>query len=100
LRETRVASLKCSPVAHFVINTGDALSRACMKLRSLKFALPAPPPPPNDIVPVCESPQDHDSTSISPACLLSLDSPFTSPNFKNTSTAIASLLCYAQWAVE
>ena len=43
-------------------------------------------------MPVCDTPQDHDSTSISPACLRSFDSPLMSPSFKNTSTAIVPLL--------
>src|SRR4051812_46444855 len=88
LREIRVASLMCSPVAHFVISTGDALSTACMKLRSEKLAFPAPPPPPWLIVPVWDTPNDHDRMSISPVCFESLDSPLMSPSFKNTSTAI------------
>src|SRR5262245_55623148 len=91
-REMSVPSLMCSPVAHFVISTGDALSTACMMLTSLKFALPAPPPPPILIVPVCDTPNDHESTSISPGCFRSFDSPLMSPNFKNVSTAIAPLL--------
>src|SRR5262245_32828346 len=82
-------------MAQAFISTGDALSRACMKLRSWKFALPAPLPPPIEPMPVCATPQDHESTSISPSCLLSFDSPLTSPSFRNTSTAIASLLYYA-----
>ena len=60
MRAVIVASLMCSPVAHAFIRTGDALSTLCMKLKSLKLALPAPPPPPPAIVPVCDTPQDHD----------------------------------------
>ena len=78
LRETSVPSLMCSPVAHLVINTGDALSTACMMLTSLKLALPAPPPPPIPMVPVCVTPNDHDSISISPGCL-SLSIPLDVP---------------------
>src|SRR5687767_2731521 len=91
-------------MAHAFISTGDALSSACMKLRSEKFALPAPDPPPSEADPVCATPQDHDSTSISPTCLESLDSPLTSPIFKNTSTAIdrssPALTCLASPTTE
>ena len=88
LREVSVASLMCSPIAHAFIRFGDALSSECMKLRSLKLALPAPAPEPARTSEALDTPHDHDSTSISPACLESFDSPLMSPSFKKTSTAI------------
>src|SRR5688500_13222761 len=76
LRDTSVASGKWSPIAQAFISTGDALSTACMKLRSLKFAWPAPLPPRRG-VPLLDTPHDQERTSISPTCLLSFDSPLT-----------------------
>src|SRR6185436_19355363 len=80
----------CSPEAHAFNSTGDALSTWWVKLKSLKLALPSPPPPPWAMVPLCCTPQDHESTSTSSLCLLSRDSPLMSPSFAKMSDAITS----------
>src|SRR5262245_12233586 len=51
------------------------------------------------MVPLCVIPQDHESTSISPLCLSSNDSPLMSPIFAKISDAITKLLsCRASQA--
>src|SRR5438067_2101848 len=55
--------------------------------------LPAPPPPPPEWVPLWCSPQLHESSSISPLCLWSADSPSMPSIFRKKSTcAIVNLL--------
>src|SRR5262245_45657905 len=89
LRDVRTASSKCLPVEQASISVGDALSISCVTLISLRFALPVPPPPPSPIVPVLDTPKDHEWSSISSLCAASFDSPLTSPSFKKISVAIA-----------
>src|SRR4029077_15954922 len=94
LRCVIVASLRCTPVAHACISTGDALSMLCVKERSWKLALPSPPPLPPRISPAFDTPHDQLRTSISPLCLSSSDSPLMSPIFAKMSDAITGLLSY------
>src|SRR6476659_2039887 len=46
------------------------------------------------MVPVCCTPHDHESTSISSLCFESSDSPLMSPIFAKMSDAITMLLSY------
>src|SRR6185503_2591683 len=82
LRQVRMADLMCSPVAQASNNFGVALFTFITKWKSCICTLPAPPPPPTDIVPLCDSPQDQDSTSISFLCLESALSPCIPSSFK------------------
>src|SRR4030095_11822406 len=49
------------------------------------------------MVPLCVTPQDHESTSISSLCFESSDSPLMSPIFAKMSVAITMLLSYGAW---
>src|SRR5947208_12836497 len=82
LRQTSTAFLKCSPLAQPSISLGEALFTFILKLKSRMLTLPAPPPPPAECAPVWASPQLHVSTSISPLCLWSDDSPSTPSIFR------------------
>src|SRR5687768_6212647 len=65
------------PVAHALRSGGDAALIRETKWKSSNDALPEPPPPPLPPlgVPIRPTPHDHDSTSISPLCAASVDSP-------------------------
>src|SRR5947209_130780 len=82
LRQTRVAVFRCSPVQHEVRSLAEALSTFLTKLKSLRTTLPDPPPPPLLNEPEFVPPKLHDSTSISPLCLSSVDSPSTLSIFR------------------
>src|SRR5688572_10773534 len=77
LRQVSVTDLRCSPVQHEVKSLADALSAFFTKLKSCSATLPVPPPPPDEKEPALEPPKLHDSSSISPLCLSSVDSPST-----------------------
>ena len=94
-RWVTVASLMCSPVAQAFMSNGDAESIRCMKLKSAKLALPAPPPGPVTD-PDCATPQDHESTSTSSLCLASLDSPLMSPILAKMSLAMDTPLLFSR----
>src|SRR5678815_3785319 len=83
-----VASLRCVPVAHALMSSGDALSILWTMERSWNVALPAPPPPPEGIAAWFVTPHENESTSISSLCLSSSDSPLISPIFAKMSEAI------------
>ena len=55
------------------------------------LALPAPAPPPTPAVAVVDAPKDHESTSISSLCLLSVLSPSMPSMRRKKSTAIRRL---------
>src|SRR5687767_318066 len=90
LRTVKMVSFSmCVPSQHILKSVGVALSMYLVIVRSCSWTLPAPPPPPMPAEPDCDAPQLHDKTSISPLCLLSVDSPLMSPILMNMSTAIA-----------
>jgi hypothetical protein len=67
----------CWPLAHARRSFGEALLVRAMKWKSWNEALPAPPPPPAPAVPVWDTPQLNDASSISPLCFESVLSPST-----------------------
>src|SRR5262245_36505003 len=92
LRTTSLASGKCLPLQQASMRSGDDLSMYFEIFTSCTFTLPAPAPLPTWAEPEFDIPQLHERTSMSSLCFESFDSPFTSPSFKNMSTAIGYLL--------
>src|SRR5580765_2528083 len=75
LRTVRVASGMCWPLQQHSASSGDALLMYIVKEKSCTLHLPEPAPPPTCAEPELPTCQDHESTSISPPCFLSRDSP-------------------------
>src|SRR5262249_43437175 len=86
LRQVKTAFLMWSPVAQANISLGEALLTFMTAWKSCMLTLPAPPPPPEECVPDWDWPQLHDSRSIEPLCLPSVDSPSPPPIFRKKST--------------
>src|SRR4051794_13400537 len=84
----------CSPVAHRLKSSGEALLKFVTKCRSWNAAFPAPAPPVAEEAPppvvTCATPHEKDSTSIHSVYCLSRLSPGIPSSFRNASNAIAA----------
>src|SRR5262249_20503566 len=87
LRQVSTTFGMCSPLAQASSSFGLALLTLAVKWKSCRSTLPAPPPPPKSIVPSWMAPQLHATTSISPLCLASCDSPSIPSIFRKQSIA-------------
>src|SRR5256885_422097 len=82
---------RCLPVAQCLSTAGEHLSTLAVTVRSGKLTLPAPAPPPLDMVLGWVAPQVKESMSVQPLWLESWDSPLAPSTFMNISTDIAHL---------
>jgi hypothetical protein len=95
---TRLAVLMCSPLAEIRASFGEEISTFFVILKSVKVALPTPPPVlAEPMLTLLLAPHEKLSSSIVPACFSSVDSPFTPSSSKNMSIGMMDPLLVERW---